>query len=238
MMRFALENDSEPGPLRRPNTAVTAIHAPGVSLMVQGSQVAMGVSVQQAFNQVNWQSMVSAEGTALERVRHTVAALERSVQLGALQGVYVTAGLIVLEGDEAALTWTVGPNATYLLDPNSAPSLVGQDLRLATLRRQGVPVRAEFGPEAWLFEETSSIFCVGTPDGYQTSELKLASGSMCFVADAGARPFTTQHPNTMEELLMAEAGWRHGLVGRILGATRGKVPECPSPWRSHLVDDQ
>jgi len=172
-------------------------------------------------------------------VRAFVGWLEKEHEDGFLSRSYTTATLIIAVSDSIIWTWSFCPHGVAHGSPDEM-RFVGTDLRNPQLRRIGVLERLVFDqPGIQAGDKASSIFCIGTPRGYEAIQLKVTPGQAVVALDRGAFPFgrLPSQPIPLTSLWIMDAAWKHGLPGNVVvfGHLRPDDINVPEDWSLHEV---
>ena len=101
------------------------------------------------------------------QVQEVVSWLENQQASGLLRNAYVTASLAVVVDDQEVWVWHTSPHGA-MCGPLDGLRVSSTDLRTPTLRDLSVlPAPTLSSSDAQFVDNLSSIFCVGTPDGYE-----------------------------------------------------------------------
>jgi len=197
-------------------------------------QVVVAAAVQQAQERLRTRT-----SKPMDLLHEIVAWLEQEHQDGVLKGAYSTASLIAVVSDEDLWSWHTSPHGLACGLVN-ALRFCSTDLRTPILRAHGqLPVRAWSSPGAHLADAASSIFCVGTPDGYEEIRCSLGNGEIAMAFDRACLPFGPwpEFPWAPRSLWEMEAAWNYGLPGHTLVLGRIEIEDLslPAGWQATEV---
>ena len=87
------------------------------------------------------------------------------------------------------------------------------------------------------FARASSIFCVGTAQGYQRLRCRLEPGHLIALFEAGSLPFGPLSARPLGALWGADAAWQGGEDSRvvILGNCEKDTLGLPSGWTAEEI---
>jgi hypothetical protein len=186
-------------------------------------------------------SRLTTSGTAgpAHYVDRVVSWLEQEQQDGILERSYTTATLVVAVGNGEVWTWQASPHG-LVHKYGQAFEFVGTDLRNPVLRAHGViPPMTLNLPGAVTTDQASSIFCLGTPLGYERIRRTIEPGESVFAFERASLPFG---PWPTERLPPAvfwrmDAAWRHGAPGRavVVGYVAPQDLDPPIGWEMREV---
>ena len=231
--RLELATSRRDGVLGTVHEHAAIVHARRMSLMVRASQGELRHPLSEVFQQVHWLDACASQGSADARLARCIEFLEHQPRDGVVAGAYLTASAVVVVDDSSVLVWRVGPTAVFYAGADNTVTHVGQDWRVASLLRKGIAAPRAMGAAGSVLDETSSLFAVGSPDGYQLNEIAFRGGT-CIVMDRGALPFRPENVRVASELFAAEAGWQHGMAGHALlfGSPIQSLAEAGG-WTAH-----
>lgn len=152
------------------------------------------------------------------QVKALVSWLESQQTSGLLRRAYVTASLAVVVDDKEIWVWHSSPHGA-MCGPLQGLKVRSTDLRMPTLRRMGLlPARAASSRELQLIDNLSSVFCVGTPHGYEELRCEIGMDRSALVFDRASLPFGPMSgaPLPLPDVWRREAGWRLGLPAQVL----------------------
>ncbi|MBA3562332.1 MAG: hypothetical protein H0W35_06405 [Actinobacteria bacterium] len=131
-------------------------------------------------------------------------------------------------------TWLVSPHGV-VHGSSDAMVFASTDVRYPVLRRLGVMREPAFMfPGTEIGDKSSSIFCIGTPNGYETIRTLVGRKEIVVALDRGTLPFgpLSAEPIALPSLWEMDAAWRHGRRGIAvaLGRVDGRELGLPDTW--------
>jgi hypothetical protein len=157
--------------------------------------------------------------------------LESEQAEGFLENSYTTASLVAAPAGTEAWVWTMSPHGVAVGSP-ARMAFVSTDLRLPVLREAGV-VRKDIAPPGMeSFAQASSIFCIGTTQGYERLRRVLEPQELVAVFEAGSLPFGPLSDRSLESIWAADAAWKTGENCRVIifGACEVTTLGLPAGW--------
>lgn len=150
---------------------------------------------------------------------------------GFLRNSYTTASLLAATAGNEAWIWTMSPHGVATGSPTRM-EFVTRDLRIPVLRDVGVVRKDVTPPRMEPFARASSIFCIGTPQGYERRREVLGSRDLVALFEAGSLPFGPLSARSLESIWAQDAAWKAGENSRviILGDCEEATLGLPSGW--------
>lgn len=183
-------------------------------------------------------SLEVRENSPTQQVKKVVSWLEEQWTSGLLKNLYVTASLVLVVDDHEVWVWHTSPHGV-MCGPLDCLQVGSTDLRRPMLRALRV-VRASSAwtssdPDAEVMANMSSIFCVGTLDGYEELRCDVGRDQAVLVFDRASLPFGpfSEEPIPMAAVWSRDAGWKHGLAARAVAIGAIEVEELllPDGWQ-------
>ncbi len=177
--------------------------------------------------------------TPAKQVRNIVSWLESELDSGLLERAYVTASLVLAVADDDVWVWLAGPNG-LVCGPGESVRVRSSDLRMPVLRQHGVmPPPARSSTEMELIDGMSSIFCIGTPHGYEEVRCRIGAGSVMVALDRGCAPFGPWPTGSfsLQSMWARDAGWLHGFAANAVavGDIGHEGLALPDNWAAEEV---
>jgi hypothetical protein len=221
------------GELESISGAVKSFHLSRMSILLRVHGGMLKYPPHEALDRVDVSNLRFTHLRPHEYLEYAVQLIEHEVAMGVLENAYVTAMIVLFSSEHEVQVWSAGPNAVFAGNESSLVQ-INRDLRMPRLRELGFVNTGAAFPGSELRGRVSSIFCVGTPDGYQLTSVDLTSHPLVVALDRGAAPLNAQHNTSIRELAAMDAGWRHGLAGSGLLVCNGPAPRLAG-WSQQLI---
>lgn len=178
----------------------------------------------------------------VDHVASVVAWLEAEQREGLLERSYTTATLLVAVDDAEIWSWHSGPHGLVRASAGNV-RFASTDLRIPVLRALGaMPPRGYASAEIDRIDQSSSVFCMDTPDGYERIRARLAPAEFVIALDRGALPFGPwpREEVSLDDFWRLDAAWKHGEIGRAVAVGTASPDELrlPAGWRIQGVPFQ
>jgi len=158
--------------------------------------------------------LAQLEDDPREHILRVAAWLENEVTSGRLARSYTTATLIVAVSDSEVAAWTMSPHGVMIASARDMTQLA-RDLRCPVLRELGMLDSPAFAlPGTEWDDKARSVFCVGTPAGYEIVRAMTGANECTLALDRGALPFGPIPARIgTPDFWSRDAGWKHGVPG-------------------------
>lgn len=180
--------------------------------------------IEPVVDRIAWlfQSTMDAGDTSPSALSHFVAQVELEAKIGDRFRCSLYLAIFCRVNDELRV-WRVGSNGVFV-GPPSGMHFMGTDQRHMAMRQRGEwpEPRVRFA-ETDILENLISPCMVGLPSTYESFEVRLQRDDIVIAFNQSSLPFhpvPLRNPIAVEDLCRADAGHRHGFVGRALLFTR------------------
>lgn len=235
--RFEITTPARSGPVLGISEVFGAVHVGRCSLVIRIGGGHLRASREDLLARIRTDAkdrLQHGSSTPVEHVERVVSWLEEEQRSGILEHSYSTASLIVAVSASEAWTWHVGPHGAAC-GSRTGIRFRSTDLRYPVLHRLGVlKPSALRSPGVFFREEASSIYCIGTPLGYEKLRMRMSVNEVVLVFEQGSLPFgpLTEDPIPIRALWDLEAAWKQGLQGMViaLGCVDTSTLDLPTEW--------
>lgn len=200
------------------SSTVGCIHGTRASLVVRiggGHLVAPPEDLLERLRREGPSRLDQLDETPSAFFRAMIGWLELEHAEGFLHNSYTTASLVAAAAGTKVWIWTMSPHGIASGTP-ARMEFVSRDLRIPVLRDTGVVRKDVTPPTMEPFAKASSIFCVGTPQGYERRSLVLGSRDLVAVFEAGSLPFGPLSARTLQSIWTADAARNEGENSRVI----------------------
>lgn len=239
LLRYEIRTPPSRAAFQNPEESSGCIHFGRLSLLLR---IARGGHLSSSPSQVMEKTLEKAKAV-LEKCANTsrpsdafkqvISWLEHEQESGFLSQCYTTATIVAVVGDKDIWSWHTSPQGIVSGSKDSL-HFKSTDLRYPELIRQGLmkssPLQLE---DTEIRDKASSVFCLGTQDGYEFLRQKLGSEVCVFLAlDRALLPFGSWPAVAVSsaDLWSMDSAWRHGMagIGLFIGSKKVDFFELPT----------